>query len=126
MTGDKLLALQQISVGGHDTVRGYLENQLVRDRGVASSAELRVPVLFDKAGNAIIQLATFFDFGGAWNVGGSPYPSTLYSIGTGALLTPNKYINGQLYWGYRLNHVTVPDNDPQDLGLTFRVNVSAF
>jgi hemolysin activation/secretion protein len=125
-TDDKLLALEQISVGGHDTVRGYLENQLVRDRGIASSAELRVPVLFDKAGNGIIQLATFFDFGGAWNVGGSESPSTLYSIGAGILLAPDKHINGQLYWGYRLNHVYMPYNNAQDLGLTFRVNVAAF
>jgi hemolysin activation/secretion protein len=125
-TDDKLLALEQISVGGHDTVRGYLENQLVRDRGISSSAELRVPVVFDKASNPIIQLATFFDLGGAWNVGGSESPSTLYSIGTGILLTPDKHISGQLYWGYRINHVYVPYNNAQDLGLTFRVNVAAF
>jgi hemolysin activation/secretion protein len=125
-TDDKLLALEQISVGGHDTVRGYLENQLVRDRGIASSAELRVPVLFDKAGNGIIQLATFFDVGGAWNVGGSESPSTLCSVGVGILLAPDKHLNAQLYWGYRLNHVYVPYNNAQDLGLTFRVNVAAF
>lgn len=125
-TDDKLLALQQISVGGHDTVRGYLENQLVRDQGFASSAELRVPVLFDKAGNGIIQLASFFDLGGAWNVGGSQNPSTLYSLGLGVLIAPNKHVNAQLYWGYRLNHVYVPYNNAQDLGLTFRVTVAAF
>jgi len=125
-TDDKLLALEQISVGGHDTVRGYLENQLVRDQGFASSTELRVPMLFDKAGNPIIQLASFFDLGGAWNVAGSPSPSTLYSIGAGILLTPNKHITGQLYWGYRLNHVYVPYNNAQDLGLSFQVNVAAF
>ena len=32
-TDDQLLALEQISVGGAETVRGYRENQLVRDRG---------------------------------------------------------------------------------------------
>jgi hemolysin activation/secretion protein len=125
-TDERLLALEQISVGGHDTVRGYRENQLVRDRGLAGSAELRVPVVFDKAGNPIVQLATFFDAGGAWNIGGSQSPSTLYSLGAGLLLAPNRRINAQLYWGYRLNHVQVPHNDAQDLGLTFRVNVVAF
>lgn len=125
-TDDKLLALEQISVGGADTVRGYLENQLVRDRGVVSSAEFRVPVLSDKAGNGIIQLAPFFDFGGAWNVGGSQSPNTIYSLGLGVLITPNKHINAQLYWGYRLNHVSVPYNNAQDLGLDFQVNLVAF
>jgi len=83
-------------------------------------------VLFDKAGNPMIQLASFFDLGGAWNVGGSENPSTLYSIGAGILLTPDKHITGQLYWGYRLNHVYMPYNNAQDLGLTFRVNIAAF
>ena len=125
-TDDKLLALEQMSVGGHDTVRGYLENQLVRDRGFSSSAEFRMPVLFDKAGNGLVQLAAFFDYGGAWNVGGSPSPSTLYSVGLGILLAPTKHINAQLTWGYRLNHVDLPDNNAQDLGLSFMVNVAAF
>ena len=125
-TDDKLLALEQISIGGVDTVRGYLVNQLVRDRGVASSAEFRIPVLFDKTGNGIIQLAPFFDFGGAWNVGGSQSPNTICSVGLGVLITPNKHINAQLYWGYRLNHIDVPYNNAQDLGLEFRVNVAAF
>jgi len=122
----KLLALEQISVGGADTVRGYLENQLVRDRGLVSSAEFRVPVLFDKAGNGTVQLAPFFDYGGAWNVNDSQSPSTIYSIGMGVLITPNKHINAQLYWGYRLNRITIPNDNPQDLGLHFQVNFDAF
>jgi hemolysin activation/secretion protein len=125
-TDDKLLALEQMSVGGADTVRGYLENQLVRDRGIASSAEFRIPVLLDKAGNPLIQLAPFFDFGGAWNVGDSQGPNTIYSVGMGLLVSPNKHINGQLYWGYRLNHVSVPYNNAQDLGLDFQMNIMAF
>jgi hypothetical protein len=32
-----------------------------------------------------------------------------------------------LYWGYRLRHVTTPeDKDPQDLGLHFRINIDVF
>jgi len=36
-TSEPLLALEQFSVGGLESVRGYLENQLVRDKGIASS-----------------------------------------------------------------------------------------
>ena len=39
------------------------------DRGFFSSAEVRVPVLFDKRRNPLVQLAPFFDIGGDWNVG---------------------------------------------------------
>jgi hemolysin activation/secretion protein len=126
-TAEPLLALEQFSVGGMETVRGYPENQLVRDRGLVSSIEFRLPILFDKAGAGIVHLAPFFDFGGAWNVNGSPQPTTIYSVGSGLLASPNKYVSAQLYWGYRLKHVTVPeDSGAQGLGISFRVNVNAF
>src|SRR5262249_43576773 len=38
-TAEPLLALEQLSVGGSGSVRGYPENQLVRDRGFVASVE---------------------------------------------------------------------------------------
>jgi hemolysin activation/secretion protein len=126
-TAEPLLALEQISVGGAETVRGYRENQLVRDRGIISSIEFRLPVLFDKTGAGILYAAPFFDFGGGWNVAGSPSPTTISSTGVGVLITPNRHIHAQLYWGYGLRDIETPeDEDPQDLGLHFRVNIDAF
>ncbi len=126
-TSEPLLALEQFSVGGVGSVRGYLENQLVRDRGIVSSAELRLPVLFNTAGSGIVFLAPFFDYGGAWDVNGSPSPTSIYSVGSGILVSPNKHISAQLYWGYRLKHVDLPaDSGAQGLGLSFQVNVQAF
>jgi hemolysin activation/secretion protein len=126
-TDEPLFALEQLSVGGMETVRGYRENQLVRDRGVVSSIEFRVPVLFDKTGAGIVYLAPFFDFGGGWNEVDSPSPTTIYSTGIGILINPNRHINAQLYWGHRLRDVDTPDDkDPQDLGLHFRVNLDVF
>lgn len=126
-TDEPLLALEQISVGGAETVRGYRENTLVRDRGILSSLEFRLPVLFNKAGAGIVDIAPFFDFGGGWNINESPQPTTIYSTGVGLLLAPNKHINAQLYWGYRLRHITTPpDKNAQDLGLHFQVNLNVF
>jgi len=126
-TSEPLLALEQFSVGGFSTVRGYLENQLVRDRGIVSSMELRIPVLFNKAGAGIVQLAPYFDYGGAWNVDGSPSPTSIYSIGSGLLVNPNKHVSLEFYWGYRLQHVEIPDNaGAQGLGISFKVNIQAF
>jgi hemolysin activation/secretion protein len=116
-----------MSVGGAETVRGYRENQLVRDRAIVSSLEFRLPVFFNKAGAGIVHVAPFFDFGGGWNEQGSDEPTTIYSTGLGLLLNPNKHIAAELYWGYRLRHVDTPDDkNAQDLGLHFRVNVAAF
>ena len=126
-TGDRLLALEQFSVGGFDTVRGYLENQLVRDRGVVSSLEAQFPILFNKAGAGVVSLAPFFDFGGGWNQNGSPSPRTIYSTGVGLLANATKHVSAELYYGYRLRHVQMPpDTDEQTLGLDFRINVQAF
>jgi hemolysin activation/secretion protein len=119
-TSERLLALEQMSAGGSESVRGYRENQMVRDRGIVSSVEFRVPVLFDKSGAGIVSLAPFFDFGAAWGVKSTPSPTSIYSTGIGLLVTPNRHFSAQLYWGHRLRHVDTPaDKDAQDLGLHF-------
>jgi hemolysin activation/secretion protein len=125
-TAEPLLALEQLPVGGAATVRGYRENQLVRDRGFITSLEFRIPVLFNKTGAGTLFLAPFFDAGGGWNVHqASAEPTTIYSTGLGLVLQPNRHIHAQLFWGYRLRHVPTPaDKDPQDLGLHFVVNVN--
>jgi len=126
-TDDPLLALEQLSIGGAESVRGYRENQLVRDRGFVASVEFRLPVLFDKAGAGIVHVAPFFDFGGGWDVRGSASPTTIYSTGLGLLLAPDRHFSAQLYWGYRLREVEKPeDRNAQDLGLHFRINIQAF
>ena len=47
LASDALLAMEKFVVGGHATVRGYRENQFVRDNGFAASAELRFPLFVD-------------------------------------------------------------------------------
>jgi hemolysin activation/secretion protein len=126
-SAERLLALEQFSVGGMDTVRGYLENQLVRDRGFVSSAEFRIPVLFNKAGAGILHVAPFFDFGGGWNVENSPSPTTIASSGIGVLFAPNKHVGAQFYWGYRFRDLDMPeDARAQGLGIHFRLQLDLF
>jgi len=126
-TSERLLALEQISVGGYNTVRGYIENQLVRDTGLISSVEFRVPVLFDKSGAGMLHLAPFFDFGGGWNADDSPSPTTICSAGIGLLLTATRHFNAEIYWGHRFREVEIPDNAGlQDYGVGIKVNINAF
>jgi hemolysin activation/secretion protein len=126
-TSESLPALEQLSVGGFETVRGFYENQLVRDRGFVSSLEFRLPILYDKTGAGILYVAPFFDFGGAWNVERSPDPTTIASTGLGLLYSPNKYASAQIYWGYRLRHVDRPeDAHAQGAGIGFKININAF
>jgi len=81
---------------------------MVRDRGLISSIEFRLPVLFDKSGAGMLQLAPFFDFGGGWNYDDSPSPKTICSTGVGLLFTPGRHLSAEIYWGYRLRDVDIP------------------
>lgn len=65
LANDALLDLERFAVGGARTVRGYRENELVRDNGYAVSAELRYPVWSGE--KTLLQIAPFMDFGTAWN-----------------------------------------------------------
>ena len=86
-----------------------------------------MPVIFNKLGAGILYLAPFFDFGGAWNVNDSANPTTISSTGLGLLFAPERHISAQLYWGYRLRHVEIPDDaGGQGLGINFRINIQAF
>ena len=126
-TDEPLLSTEQFSVGGANSVRGYRENQLVGDRAIVASVEGRIPILFDKTGAGIFQVAPFFDFGQAAIVdGGIPGPNTIASAGLGLLYNPNRHLNAQLYWGGRIVHVPNPHDDLQDVGIHFKVTFEAF
>ena len=67
---DPLLASQQYSLGGIDTVRGYFVNEVVRDSGFAVGIEYRYPLLdlWDRErirgpDDMSLELVPFFDYG---------------------------------------------------------------
>ncbi len=118
-----LLSLEQFAVGGATSVRGYRENQLVRDNGAVSSLELRIPLWTDSAGRSMIQLAPFFDIGRSWNTDrDESKPKTIYSAGVGLRFSFTDHLFGDIYWAEDLRDVFTPDDrDLQDTGVHFRV-----
>jgi hemolysin activation/secretion protein len=122
-----LLALEQFAIGGIHSVRGYRENQLVRDQGVTGSVELRVPVLFNRKGAAVVQLAPFVDGGGGWNNDApTPNPRSILSAGIGVIFTPSRHFSAQFYWGYAFVKIDESSTDPQDYGFLFSVTANLF
>jgi hemolysin activation/secretion protein len=121
ISNDSLFPLEQFAVGGRYSVRGYRENQLVRDNAFLFSIESRIPVLPSMTGsNFSVQAAPFIDVGRSWNAKFStPDPETLASIGMGLRLTFFDRAFANVYWGQKLNHVTEPGqkNDLQDNGV---------
>ena len=134
LANDALLPLEAFSVGGAHSVRGYREDQFVRDNGWASSLEWRVPVvrlpipyLTTRSDEGMVQIAPFFDIGRSWFTDlDTPAPELIYSIGLGVRWDPTRHIHAELYWGEALTNVETPGNDLQDDGIHFQVLVRLF
>ena len=121
-----LFSLEQFPVGGHASVRGYRENELVRDNGIAASIEVRIPLWMQREGVSSIQLAPFADVGNSWNTErGEASPRTIGSVGMGLRAQLTRFLFGQIYWGHRLQSIPdSPDDDLQDDGVQFSVTAS--
>lgn len=119
LSSQPLLSLEQFSVGGLRSVRGYRRNQLVRDRGYATSLELRVPVLRHEDGTPLLQLAPFVDVGGAWYKGrDTESPQTIRSAGLGLHFNPHRQVHAELYWAHAFDdgRIVNPSESLQDQG----------
>jgi len=78
-TRDTLLTLDGMPIGGVNTVRGYRENQLIRDNAQVANVEVEYPLLVRQVQ---LTLTPFYDYGRGRNNG---FPSvTLSSIGLAA------------------------------------------
>jgi hemolysin activation/secretion protein len=125
LTSDTLPSLERFPLGGHLSIRGYRENQLVRDQGVVTSLELRLPIAPLEGRLGLFQLAPFADFGHATNRRNpTPDPTKLASVGIGLLwrLGP---VDASIYWGHHLVSVDT-SGYLQDDGIQFRVGVRVF
>lgn len=134
LSSDSLLGLEQISVGGRHTVRGYRENQMLRDQALISSLEVRVPLIRDKGITEYLQAAVFADYGNAWNKDfDTPSPRSISSVGVGlrwaGFLKKTPFMirpKCEFYWGHALKDVHTPDNDIQDDGIHFQFVLQNF
>lgn len=126
-SNNPLLTVEKFAVGGANSVRGYRENQLVRDKGYSASAEARLPLIYDKTGRETLTLAPFFDFGGGKNLSaaqaGANEKNHISSLGVGLLYTDNKRLNAQIYYGYALQNIDDSRGDLQDKGIHFAINL---
>jgi len=136
LTGDPLFPLEQISIGGRYSVRGYWENQIVRDNGVVNQFELRVPLFENERWADYLQIAPFFDVGTGWSASSrklKPLTETLYSMGLGVRYAvtvrreiPTRF-EFEFYWGHQLKSVDNPGGGGlQDQGISLRVAMGLF
>jgi len=130
VSDDPLLPLERMAVGGRNTVRGYRENQLVRDNGYAASTELHIHLVGDSQTKYRFDLVPFFDFGAAWNNHDStPIQQTMrhiYSAGIGFQFRMYRF-NSEFFWAHRLESQSPQQHgDLQDQGIHFQARLDAF
>lgn len=124
LTPDSLLPLERFSLGGVDTIRGYLDGQLVSDNGIFGSAEFRISLTSDPR---IFQLIPFIDFGTGWNNQTlNPDPATLVSIGIGCrwLIMPD--LSLRLDYGIPLISAGQRGDSLQGQGFSFSLRYQPF
>lgn len=120
-TPDRLLSLDGLAVGGVNTVRGFRENQLVRDNGAYLNVEFDYPVLRNAASGMQLNLVPFVDYGWARNTGGPS--ATLMSAGLAARAQWQKF-NIDLVIAKRLKQADAPasgSSNLQDKGVHLQV-----
>ena len=130
LSNRRLLGLEQFSLGGQDTVRGYRQDFLLKDNGFLASAEVRLPILRVPEVRGLLQVAPFIDVGTAWNnTGASPspnIPNTLISTGLGLLWRQGEHLSIRLDLGIGLVAIESRGDTWQENGIYFSINYTPF
>jgi hemolysin activation/secretion protein len=106
-----LISNEQISAGGMDTARGYLEAEALGDYGITGTVELRSPPIGEslKVGSiSPLQGFRVFLFADAARMtlngplpdADTPDRTELFSVGAGLTLQLFQYLNGVVDWSY--------------------------
>ncbi len=130
-SNEPLLFIEKFVVGGFGSVRGYRENQYIRDNGILASIEWQIPLSFDDRGvnTHQLKLIPFFDTGYAKNDSSSMQVDSvsLSSVGVGVVWDPSNSFHFELYFAVPLDDVPEPnDDDLQNKGIHFSATYKTY
>jgi hemolysin activation/secretion protein len=121
-----LLAIEQIGLGGQDTVRGYRQDLLLADNGVNAIAEVRLPIFTPPDSKQILQVVPFLDFGLGWNQPNNPSlnptPNTIAATGIGLRYQSGTDFTARLDYGIPFTSVGINKRTGQENGFYFSLN----
>ncbi|NET47387.1 MAG: ShlB/FhaC/HecB family hemolysin secretion/activation protein [Merismopedia sp. SIO2A8] len=128
-SGDTLVPLEQMGLGGRRTVRGYRQDLLLTDNGVLASAELQFPVYRNPKHGSVVQIIPFLDVGTGWNAAAGQTPETNTIVGTGLGLQwrQGDRFTARLDWGVPLTSLDFgfSEGTLQEDGLYFSLRYNA-
>ena len=124
-SSDPLMSIEKIAIGGVNTVRGYPENFMVRDNGVAVSVEIRLPLsgTTDSPNIKNLLLIPFLDYGRSWDevdadtISASRDTSianSITSLGLGLVWQPVSGLRAEMFWGADIDDDFEIGEDPRD------------
>ncbi len=128
LASDSLVPIEQFSIGGPTTVRGYRQDALVTDNGIIASVEARIPIFQTPQAKGVLQIVPFIDFGIGWNTGrSSPDPNTLVGLGCGLLWQMGENFSARLDWGIPLVDIANSEGRTwQENGVYFQLEYKPF
>ncbi len=123
-----LVPLEQFSVGGLQSVRGYRQDALLTDNGFFTSAEVRLPIYQARSVEGLLSVVPFLDFGVGWNDNSddNPEENVLVGLGLGLQWQMGDRLNARIDYGIPLTDVEDSDRTLQEDGIYFSVNYSPF
>lgn len=123
-----LVPLEQIGLGGQDSLRGYRQDFLFGDNGANVSLEFRLPVLRVPEVEGLLQLTPFIDAGLVWTSSGETNPSQnlLASSGLGLRWTMGDRLTARFDYGIPLVSVQNSRKTLQEKGFYFSLTYNAF
>lgn len=120
----ELIPIEQLGLGGPNTVRGYRRDILLANSGAFASVEARFPIFRSSRLPALLQIAPFFDFGTSFDSKQflSQEPNHLLaSVGVGLQLQMADRLFARLDYGIPLVPETVQGSSLQEQGFTFAI-----
>ncbi len=123
-----LVPLEEFSLGGIESVRGYRQDSLLGDNGVLFSAEVRIPIHRWNAQQNSISIIPFVDLGTVWseNTQNNQEEDTLASVGLGLQLAISDRLRARVDWGVPLIEVEDRDDTLQENGIYFSLEYFPF
>ena len=128
LSSEGLLPIEQFSIGGFGSVRGYRQDLLLTDNGWVASVEFRYPILRVLDGDGVLQIIPFFDYGIGWNTSNipNPNPQNLASLGVGLQWRYKQNLFAKLEYGIPLITVDIDKNTWQENGIYFSIQYFPF
>ncbi len=113
-----LLPLEKYALGGAWSVRGFRQNQVVRDNGWRASVEYRRPFAGRAGDSWGLSWGLFADAGRGWNADGyGPPPQDLSSLGLVLRWNPDPSWFGELALAHGFQDFRAAERDLQDDGI---------